>query len=313
MHNENGYGEDLQEQESLLNKERVIAEFKRQFEVLIQVPFAYLVYGSVARGAAKPSSDIDSMLVFHRNNDTEIFKDDVISSLPFERPGQAGQQNIFEMDDLSDIDSGKLDFIRIEGHSMGEEIELQLFPLESLEKACTLGGGDLTAGKKNLDGVYNPPDPQKTSIEQTYSGQKVPFEKKPHLAGSGRRIDTLESGIVACGEDYTRGVTLEKLICPRIVIDKIGIEQFLDEKVLRSLILRILSYRKLFVTDREGMPVGIKQDDLDYRMVVDFLKIAKTNKPDDEFKFGQKEERELKDRFEKQIGEIIRSNNLKVL
>jgi hypothetical protein len=312
MHNENGYGYP-QEQERLLNKEKVIAEFKRQFETLIQVPFAYLVYGSVARGAAKPGSDIDSMLVFHRIDGAELFKDDMISSLPFERPDQAGQQKFFEKDDLSDIESGRLDFIRIEGQSMGEEIELQLFPLESLEKACTLGGGDLMAGKKNLDGAYNPPDPQKTSIEQTYLGQKISFEKKPRLAESGKRIDTRESGITAYGNDYTRGVTLEKLICPRIVTDKIGIEQFLDEKVLRNLILRILSYRKLFVSDQEGRPIGIKKDDLDYRMVVDFLKIAKTNKPDDEFGFGQKEERELKDRFEKQIVEIVRSNNLKVL
>ncbi len=299
--------------ERVQNKERVVSEFQQQLESAIPTPFSYLVYGSMARGVAKSESDIDSMVVFPMNDTGRVLQDRVIYSLPFERPPSDNLSDFYDESDRDDILKGNLDFLRIEGRSMGEEVELQFFPLESLIKACTPGGGNLTAGKKNLEGEYYITDPQKTSIEQTYRGQRFTFMKGPRLAPSGRRIDTMECGLMEHQGDTTRGVSLEKLLCPRMLVDRLGLREFIDNRVLKDFVFRVLQSTHLFVYDQDGHMVGIKKQSLDHSAIMEFLGTTKTNQPDARFELGTTQEVDFKSRLTAQLHRIIQENSLKII
>jgi len=290
-------------------KLEVVGRFKSAIEAFDK-PKTYLLYGSFGRGVYTESSDIDSMLVFNDQNIDDFINENFFDALPFD----PSQQLSISENDLSDLKNGAIDFLRIKGKSEDENVEFQLFPFSSIRKACGIFAPEIKGGTKRLNGNYTIDDKVQHRPTLTFSGERIYFQKKPKLALSGRRIDITEIGSRPRKEaPWIRGLTLGKLIAPKILIDELNFAEYLDAHVLRGIIRSLLFNLNLYVLDESGKPKGIKTDALDYHILFTLLRSHKGS--DDEiesYQFGQEEETLLKKRFDQQLAAIIKDNRYQI-
>lgn len=273
-------------------------------------PASFLLFGSVGRGSYQPESDIDSIIVF-RDEDLDYFvNDDFLGQFPFDHE----QKKLFDDSDKEDLRDQTIDFLRVKARSRGEQVELQLFPFSSIRKAAGIFSSEIVAGTKRTDGNYEISDSVQARPTLNFKGDRIYFEKSPRLAASRKRIDISEIGTKKDDPAWIRGLTLGKLIAPKIVCDRLGIAEYLDSHVLRGIIRALLYNLDLYVANDAGKIVGVKKQALDYHVVFNILHSHKTEDGTVEnYQFGEDEEQNLKDRYDRQIADIIAKNNYEVL
>jgi len=286
----------------------IIEKMKDVIDHLDQ-PSAFLLYGSVGRGSYQPESDIDSIIVFRDEDLDHFVNNDFLSRLPFDHE----QENLFDDSDKEDLRDQTIDFLRVKARSNGEQIELQLFPFSSIRKAVGIFSSEIVAGTKRTDGNYEISDSVQARPTLNFRGDRVYFKKSPNLASGGNRIDIFEVGTKKDDPAWIRGLTLGKLIAPKIVSDQLGVTEYLDFHVMRGIIRALLYNLNLYVTDDSGRIIGVKKQALDYHILFNILRSHKTEDGTVEnYQFGEDEEQNLKNRYERQIADIIEKNNYKI-
>lgn len=293
------------------NKETVVNLFRERM-LRCGKPIAYLVYGSTGRGAPKTTSDVDSMLVFPDQAEPDFIQDAFIQQLPFD--GFNHKHGLFTPEDLADLQNGNIDFVRVKGVSLEETVELQMYPWKSVVKACSIFGGDSTAGGKRIDRDYQVKDPVQTRPHQNFGDIKdTIYHKYPTLTATGQRIDNQEVGIRNSNGAWSQGITFNKLLAPKILIDQIGLQDYLDRKVLRGAIRALLFYNGLYVYGEGQKIIGVKKGALDYRLIFNLLRTHKTQQGEPEtYQFGEQELSVLRQRYEDQVGRLLRDSNLQI-
>jgi hypothetical protein len=272
-------------------------------------PASFLLFGSVGRGHYQPDSDIDSMVIF-RDEDADIFvSDGFLGLLPFD----SNTSGLFGDNDRADLQNKTIDFLRVKARSNNEDVEFQLFPLSSIRKAAGIFSAEIIAGTKRADDNYKISDSVQSRPTLNFKGDRVYFEKSPKLAAGGNRIDISEVGTKRDDPAWIRGLTLGKLMAPKIVSDQLGITEYLDFHVMRGVIRALLYNLDLYVTDDTGEIIGIKRQALDYHILFNILHSHKTEDGTVEnYQFGEDEEQNLKDRYDRQIADIIAKNGYEI-
>lgn len=301
-------GEFSPESNELDKKMLVVEKMKSAVDNFDQ-PASFLLFGSVGRGSYQPDSDIDSMVIF-QDEDADIFvSDDFLGQLPFDH----NAKGLIDEHDRDDLQNQTIDFLRVKARSGDEKVELQLFPFSSIRNAAGIFSPEIVAGTKRTDGNYEISDSVQSRPTLNFRGDRVYFEKSPKLASSGNRIDISEVGTKKDDPNWIRGLTLGKLIAPKIVCDQLGIAEYLDSHVLRGIIRALLYSLNLYVTDDTGKIIGVKQQALNYHVLFNILHSHKTEDGTVEnYQFGKDEEQNLKDRYDRQITDIVEKNNYEV-
>lgn len=262
-------------------KLKVIRKFEECLK-RIEKPFCYLIYGSIGRGCYKIANDIDSMIIF-KDSDIAFFIDNgFLNRLPFDYIS-----NLFDESDRKDLNEGIIDFLRVKGESMEEKVEFQMLPFSAIEKA--IGNQKvLIVGTKKMNGDYAVKDivQRRARGGLDLNGKFLSFEKNPCLATSGRRIDIREIGTQK--NDFLKviGLTLKKLLAPKIVVDTIEFSQYLDNKILGDIIISLLRHTCTGLEEAKWTILS---------------PLLKSHKNSAFYKFGEKEQKILKQRFDCQI------------
>ena len=265
-----------------MNKKlEVIREFKNRLR-RVEKPFCYLIYGSVGRGCYKTANDIDSMIIFNDSDIAFFINNHFLKRLPFDYI-----PDLFDESDKRDLKKGIIDFLRVKGKSSEEKVEFQMLPFSAIKKA-TSNQKFLIIGTKKMDGDYTIHDAIQSRLSGglDLEGNFISFEKRPHLAASGKRIDIQEVGTQRNNFLRVIGLTLRKLIAPKIVIDTIEFSRYLDDDILRDIIISLLHHTGTGIEKAE-FPI--------------LFPILRSHKNSGSLKFCNKEREILKKRFDYQI------------
>jgi len=259
-------------------KQRIVRQFQN---VLQNYPLAYLIFGSVGRGCYQYNSDIDSLIVFQDKDINLFLSNEFIRQLPLDFL----PNNLLDETDRNDLANRKIDFLRIKGVSKGKKIEFQLFPFSTVEKVNRLNQAIFTAGIKRSNNDYEISDPVQKRQTVDFSGRTVFYEKRPRLSQSGQRIDFSEIATHYHSSRLICGVSAKKFLAPKVLIDKISLTDFLDNYILRQIIILLLNTQKL--------------ETADYHILFTLFINSQQE-------FGIEEERLLSERFNKQMCSIKR-------
>lgn len=287
--------------ESRISRKYLVVEEFAENMRQAKFPCAFLAFGSVGRGFPLELSDIDLMTVFDDDFIDVVLDNSFLRELPFDHNGMETTL-VVDHFDVNDLKEKKIDFLRFKGVRGGEKVELQFFPLSSIKKAVNFLGGDLVGGTKEL----GPQNKMKTDNKErptlTFDGGIAFFRKNQRRIEGRKRIDFDEVGNKKSNGKWIRGLTLGKLISPKILVDSINFAAFLDEVVLRSLIDLLFQIFGLYDIE-QGQIVGVKEAGLDHNILYKILRSHKDKRF--VYDFGIVEEENLEKRFREQSRIIL--------
>ena len=264
-----------------------------------EFPFTFLVYGSTARGVANGKSDIDTLLIFRRQDIQEFVNNKLLFRLGL------SDKEVFTPQDISDLETGKIDFLRLAGKIDGIEVELQFFPLDSVKKACDLRTAYLISGKKSCEEKPNIGSQNPVTIVDTFRGETFLFEREPVL--NGERIDLKEVGFINYGDNWSRTINLAKFVLANTVSDSLEVQGVLDD-IMQTLVRTTAYYSNLY--EREGEEiVGLKREILNPRHLLDLFSFTRKEGERKRIEMSEEALESFTERYQLQVDKMLKKYN----